>query len=538
MKTTRQPQYPAGHGGYFHSIVTVVDDEPGDYAVSFSVWNSSGELLHNSPSTPFTISARSPDLREAKKSLMVDTFTYLPNGSPILYLRLKELYEVVDYFVILVGSHTHTGRPIPTTLFPGGFFGMSPEDPTRNWWGMGDKVIVVTVDVGEAREGDEGSLQRESSQRDATLGAVREIAYREKVEHGNVYVIVSDADEITRRSNLNSIRSHLATSDSNIMLMLQWHVYNFNYLISEPKDNYASLEWGVIAREAAYATTLERMEGKSCTDERRGLRHVDYDDLKPLPSIIPHAGWHLASFGGANEVINKIKNTCCSPSQFEGETFEDLKAMESLMQNGIPYYQAQGWGETTSEISPVWLHDAFGFGIGVPSAAQGCKLGEGEYCRILFPEKVEPTFKQNYDLNQRLLKLNKDSGTVSVDHFTTHNALKSEDVDELKCSCGEEVAEVERYSKILLTKIGTELDDNTKADLVQRLVNGCSNGVTSTLVRHDNTHYLDVEFDGVVYVVALKRTDNAAEIASFHCEGMGMDSQSCDGLTTYLLNVW
>lgn len=29
---------------------------------------------------------------------------------------------------------------------------MSPRDETRNWWGMGDKVVVVMVDVGEVRK--------------------------------------------------------------------------------------------------------------------------------------------------------------------------------------------------------------------------------------------------------------------------------------------------------------------------------------------------------------------------------------------------
>ncbi|GMH85631.1 hypothetical protein TL16_g10293 [Triparma laevis f. inornata] len=495
MKTPRKPRYPLGHGGYFHSIVTV-DESVSEYG--------SGE-----------------------------------------YSVLKELYEVVDYFVILVGSHTHTGNVIPTMLFPGGFLGMSPRDETRNWWGMGDKVVVVMVDVGEAGGlGDEGSLHRESFQRDATLGAVREIAHKENVEPANVHVIVSDADEIIKRSNLASIRSHLSEGkgEKNIMLMLQWHVYNFGYLVSEPKDGYASLEWGVIAREAAYATTLERMEGKSCTDER----YIDYDKspFPSLPSIIPHAGWHLASFGGADEVINKIKNTCCNPSQFEGETFEDLKAMESLMENGIPYYQAQGWGETVSDIAPVWLDNAFDFGIGVPSAAQGCRGGGGGggFCKVLFPEKVQPTFKQSYALNQRMLKLNKESGNVSEDYTTTHNALKSEHVDELKCACGEEAAEVERYNSLIAEKIGRGLDYDVKAVLVQRLVDGCAvgggGGVTSTLVRHDDTHYLDVVFDDVGYVVALKRWEDAEQVAKYHCEGMGMDDESCVGLTSYLVNVW
>lgn len=174
-----------------------------------------------------------------------------------------------------------------------------------------------------------------------------------------------------------------------------------------------------------------------------------------------------------------------------------------------------------------------------PKGAEG---GGGGGCKVLFPEKVQPTFKQSYALNQRLLKLNKESGTVSEDYTTTHNALKSEHVDELKCACGEEAAEVERYNSLIAEKIGRGLDYDVKAVLVQRLVDGCAEGggggVTSTLVRHDDTHYLDVVFDDVGYVVALKRWEDAEQVAKYHCEGMGMDDESCVGLTSYLVNVW
>lgn len=97
MKTPRKPRYPPGHGGYFHSIVTVDESVSeygsGEYSVSFSVWSENSELLHSSEPTPFSVSPRMGvreglGMREGfGKTLLVDTFTYLPNGTPILYLR-------------------------------------------------------------------------------------------------------------------------------------------------------------------------------------------------------------------------------------------------------------------------------------------------------------------------------------------------------------------------------------------------------------------------------------------------------------------
>ena len=44
--------------------------------------------------------------------MIIDCFPFF-NEFDILKIRFEELYDVVDYFVIVEADHTHTGKPKP-----------------------------------------------------------------------------------------------------------------------------------------------------------------------------------------------------------------------------------------------------------------------------------------------------------------------------------------------------------------------------------------------------------------------------------------
>ena len=141
-----------------------------------------------------------------------DCFTFY-NELDLLEIRLEELYNTVDYFVIVEANQTFTNRPKPYNF----------EQAHVRYSKYMDKIIYVKVDD---MPGSANPWDNETHQRNAIA---RGLVYAERDD----IVIVSDADEIPRPSAIAQLRN----SDQMIFAFrMALFNFKFNYMRTTPGE--------------------------------------------------------------------------------------------------------------------------------------------------------------------------------------------------------------------------------------------------------------------------------------------------------------
>jgi hypothetical protein len=237
-----------------------------------------------------------------------DCFTFF-NELDLLEIRLQELYDVVDYFVIAEANMSHSGNPKEYVL-------------EKNWdrfsaWA--DKIRYLKIDDFPVTT---DSWVREKFQRDALVRGLTDMVDED-------LVIVSDLDEIPRGEIISMIKE-----DENMyeryVLRVPLFRYKFNFLkYFQPVVNQQ-----MIVTRAKVFTNPER---------ERDYTHAW---LPQAPDVVylDHAGWHFSYLGDDRNAVHKLQNFAhteqnipeivdvfsidrmieekCGPNPFDEERFE------------------------------------------------------------------------------------------------------------------------------------------------------------------------------------------------------------------------
>jgi len=203
-----------------------------------------------------------------------DCFTFY-NELDLLELRLSELYDLVDYFVLVEANTTYTSRPKP-------FYFEQNKDRYAPWL---DKIIHVQV---EDMPHHPDAWVNDRFQRDQIYRGI-------KNADDNDLILVSDLDEIIRPEAIK----HMATSDQTIYA-LRMPIYNFkfNYMKVNP-DRYNI--WGMAGKRFLFEDLKP--------DAFRALRFNFFD--KPYQfvndgcEVIEHGGWHFGYMGNKEWLLDK-----------------------------------------------------------------------------------------------------------------------------------------------------------------------------------------------------------------------------------------
>jgi GT2 family glycosyltransferase len=188
------------------------------------------------------------------------------NEFTILEWRLRELYDVVDRFVIVEATTTHSGKPKELNFEAFKF--------TFSQW-LNKITYIVVSDMPEV-EGTitDKSWARERHQRDAVMRGLTQC-------RDNDVIIISDCDEIP---SPDAIRAFNGTND---IRSFEMDLFYYNH------ETKAKEKW----REAKIAPYKKVKELTPC-----GIRYA-----KAEP--IPNGGQHLSYFGGVEKIIKKIEDT-------------------------------------------------------------------------------------------------------------------------------------------------------------------------------------------------------------------------------------
>lgn len=254
--------------------------------------------------------------RRENKPKIYECFTFF-NELEILEIKLNELYDHVDHFVLVESTKTFRGQPKPL------YFAENRE----RFGPFLDKIIHVIVDEGMESG---GYWEREYYQRNQILKGL--IHCRE-----NDIVIISDLDEIVSASTLPALIELLSTRP---YITCAQTIYTY-YLNRKGHVGYdrEDMLCAMIARFA----DVQRLTPQ-------GLRN-----LRSWETSI-HSGWHFTYMGGVNRVRYKLESF--SHSELDNEAFkhpdrirkdiESIKLVEidesypQFVRDHIPYFTELG----------------------------------------------------------------------------------------------------------------------------------------------------------------------------------------------------
>lgn len=216
-----------------------------------------------------------------------DCFTYY-NEEDILNIRLNELNDYVDYFVIVEASETFTGNRKPFYL--------------DNFLSCANKFLSKIIRV-KVIFNDKicDPWEREHFQRNqimqGLLGASK-----------NDLILISDVDEIINTSAFNKI----SKIKNPIQLDNYQYFWNFNWRAPQHCNQGAR----PVACKMKHLVKSTPQELRAAQLER-----------------IPNAGWHFSYYLNSNDLVTKIESF--AHTEYNKDEYKSLEAINYRIENGI-----------------------------------------------------------------------------------------------------------------------------------------------------------------------------------------------------------
>jgi hypothetical protein len=272
-----------------------------------------------------------------------DCFTFF-NELDLLEIRLQELYDVVDYFVIAESNMSHSGKLKEHTLFDNW-------DRFAPWH---DKIRRIAVDDMPITN---DSWVREKFQREALSRGLHDM-------QDDDLIIISDLDEIPRAEIIDMIK----TDENNYeryVLRVPLFRYKFNFL-----------KWYQPVTNNQMIVT----RGKVFTHPERE-RDYTHAWLPQAPDVVflDHAGWHFSYLGDDRNAVHKLQNFAhteqnvpeiidvfsidrmiaekCGPNPKEIEKFEHIKMDDyfpKCVVDNLEKYKDLIIPDATASVTDFW----------------------------------------------------------------------------------------------------------------------------------------------------------------------------------------
>ena len=226
---------------------------------------------------------------------IVDAFCFF-NELEILKARFVELYDIVDYFILVECVLTFTGIEKPLYY----------KENKELFEKYNDKVIHIVVDNYPITT---SAWDREYHQRNCISNGINKLNL-----NNNDLICISDVDEIISSETLLNIKYGITHIIDISILQMQLYYYNIEWTVKRKWDG-------------AKITTFKFFNNIKFPEK---LRHY------PCRDIIQNAGWHISYFGDPNFIVNKIKSF--SETEACNERNLNLNYLTSCISNGTLYF--------------------------------------------------------------------------------------------------------------------------------------------------------------------------------------------------------
>lgn len=231
-----------------------------------------------------------------------DCFTFF-NEFELLEIRLNELNDVVDYFVLVEMDETFQGKPKPL-LF---------KENQHRFEKFLHKIIYVGVT--ERIEVHNNPWEREKFQRDQIMRGLRQCS-------DDDVVLVSDLDEILSHQAIPRIADAL-NHNWIVACQLSFYVY---FLNAKERNN---------GNVRPFAMRYRDMKNKSIDDLRKHyIFHIPHSPSQP-PHVVYNTGWHFCSMGGLPRFIQKLDAWSHTPQNTPSITPE--WKTQAFIDNSVKY---------------------------------------------------------------------------------------------------------------------------------------------------------------------------------------------------------
>jgi hypothetical protein len=206
-----------------------------------------------------------------------DCFTFY-NEFDLLEIRLRELYDHVDHFVLVEADRTFQNRP-KSLLY---------QENKERYATWADKIIYVSVT--DMPQGD-NAWTREEHQRNAIMRGCSDAAPED-------IIIIADCDEIPRAAAVNQLR---ASKQTVFGLRMPLFNFKFNYMRTTPGEYDL---WAMAARRAVF----DQYSPEQLRNARFQFNHYGYAAVQDDFEVIEHAGWHFGYLGNKEYLIDKVQS--------------------------------------------------------------------------------------------------------------------------------------------------------------------------------------------------------------------------------------
>lgn len=243
---------------------------------------------------PTTDTFQGPKAEEKPK--VFDTFLFF-NEFDTLELRLNELYDVVDTFVLVECDKTFTGHPKPF------YYDENKERFTK----FAEKIMHIKVNVPDSLV--MGAWDMEAHQRNITFETLVKLRAVNKLNDSDI-VLLSDVDEIP---NPKSIVNYDASNGMSVMHQDLFYYY-LNCKADIPWFGSRIATWGEVKN-----LTATQLRGNSA-----------------LP-LIQNGGWHFSYLGSVEGMISKIE--AYSHQEYNTDYFKDKDRLREKVLNGEDIFE-------------------------------------------------------------------------------------------------------------------------------------------------------------------------------------------------------
>ena len=198
---------------------------------------------------------------------IIDCFMFY-NELNMLKLRLRELYDVVDYFVLVESAKTFTYNDKQLYF----------QDNKDMFTPFLNKIIHVVVD--DMPPGQD-NWSRETHQRNSIMKGLNKLQLED-----DDYILISDVDEIPDKNRIKELRTNTSLYQTPVRLFQHFYYYNINC----KSDNQCTT--ALLARKRDFG------------------KYASIDSMtRSKLSVTPNNwGWHFSYFGDINFIVNKIKS--------------------------------------------------------------------------------------------------------------------------------------------------------------------------------------------------------------------------------------
>ena len=198
-----------------------------------------------------------------------DCFLFF-NELDILEIRLNELYDHVDHFVLLESCESFRGLDKPYYF----------EKNKERFQQFADKIIHIKLDQ---RIETKSPWHRERFQRDALLMGLEGAAPSD-------IVMISDVDEIPPKESISTFEKHLRGRP-----LFGFYHWMYRYFLNREVKELSGKWPGVFVCRYSYLERASPDRIRKSIQFETGLFRIQ-------------GGWHFSSMGGFESVVEKITN--------------------------------------------------------------------------------------------------------------------------------------------------------------------------------------------------------------------------------------